>query len=285
MSVCHVLLKEFHSEKQIPYFLDYQKKYTDAPFVVELVKQGEIYRPGRMVRANVLGKYHAEEHGEWKFLMWDTTTNSFKMPMGMMGHRWQAKKGQWNLLLKDGVDGSEIDPALSLVGNNDEVTLVEFLDFGNDKKAMRGVPAKRMKTAKGEILVATIYDLLMGQHGVDRGLSGDYPKSYDDQTSSYTPAWQEKFTGIGRETVIRFAREWGKTAEKTNGKCCVIIGAGIDHWYHNNLIYRAATNALIFAGCVGKNGGGLNHYVGQEKLAPGEPWSAIALLKTASLRL
>ncbi len=27
--------------------------------------------------------------------------------------------------------------------------------------------------------------------------------------------------------------------------------------------------ALMLTGCVGKNGGGLNHYVGQEKLAPG----------------
>ena len=30
----------------------------------------------------------------------------------------------------------------------------------------------------------------------------------------------------------------------------------------------------MFCGCVGVNGGGLAHYVGQEKLAPGEPWSA-----------
>jgi nitrate reductase alpha subunit len=29
----------------------------------------------------------------------------------------------------------------------------------------------------------------------------------------------------------------------------------------------------MFCGCVGKNGGGLNHYVGQEKLAPVESWS------------
>jgi len=36
---------------------------------------------------------------------------------------------------------------------------------------------------------------------------------------------------------------------------------------------------LMFCGCVGKNGGGLAHYVGQEKLAPAEPWGAIAFAK------
>jgi len=59
----------------------------------------------------------------------------------------------------------------------------------------------------------------------------------------------------------------------------VIIGAGINHWYHANLMYRAAIHALMFTGCIGKNGGGLGHYVGQEKLAPGESWASIALAK------
>ncbi len=55
----------------------------------------------------------------------------------------------------------------------------------------------------------------------------------------------------------------------------IIIGAGIHHWYHHNLIYRAGSMALIFTGCIGRNGGGMNHYVGQEKLAPMDSWSSI----------
>ena len=35
----------------------------------------------------------------------------------------------------------------------------------------------------------------------------------------------------------------------------------------------------MLCGCVGVNGGGLAHYVGQEKLAPGESWSAIAFAR------
>jgi len=37
--------------------------------------------------------------------------------------------------------------------------------------------------------------------------------------------------------------------------------------------------ALMLTGCVGKNGGGLNHYVGQEKLAPSDSWGSIAFAK------
>ncbi len=59
----------------------------------------------------------------------------------------------------------------------------------------------------------------------------------------------------------------------------VIIGAGINHWYHSNLIYRSATMALILTGCIGVNGGGMNHYVGQEKLAPVDSWSTIMSAK------
>lgn len=279
MAVNHVILNEFHYKKEVPYFMDYQKKYTDNPFLIEIESKDGGFRAGRFVRAGDLEKYGDEENGDWKFLMWDEESRSPKMPMGAMGQRWQDKKGQWNLLLKDGKDGSEIRPALSFLNDKDQVVNVDVHDYGNERAYKRGVPVKKIKTKKGEILVTTVYDMMMSQFGVNRNLGGDYPESYDDDSQSYTPAWQEKFTGIDKATVIKFAREWCQTAEKTEGKCSVIIGAGIDHWYHNNLIYRAAINALIFTGCVGKNGGGLNHYVGQEKLAPQAPWGSIAFAK------
>ncbi len=78
-----------------------------------------------------------------------------------------------------------------------------------------------------------------------------------------------------QKTVLQFAREWSRTAEVTNGKCMIIIGAGINHWYHGNLMYRAGTMALMLSGCIGVNGGGMNHYVGQEKLAPVDSWGSI----------
>ncbi len=280
MAVTHVILKEFHHEKQTPYFLDYVKKYTDSPYLVELVKDKDNYKPGKLVRANIISKYKDVENGDWKFLNIDEKTGDLAMPKGSVGHRWDKKGGNWNLKLEDAEDNSIYNPALSLIDNNDDVLQVEFTEFGLDKKALRGVPVKYIKTVDGKnIPAATVYDITMGQYGVDRGLGGKYPKDYNDKDAAYTPAWQEIFTGVGGKTVIQFAREWAKTAVATEGKCMIIIGAGINHWYHNNLIYRAGIMTLMLTGCVGKNGGGLNHYVGQEKLAPADSWGAIAFAK------
>ncbi|MBM4169343.1 MAG: nitrate reductase subunit alpha [Ignavibacteria bacterium] len=280
MAVNHLLLREFHHEKQVPYFLDYTKKYTDAPYLVELHEEGKTYEAGQLLRANRLQGYADVEHGDWKFLMWDAESKKPKMPMGSSGFRWGTEKGKWNLELKDGKDGSAIDPILTFLNNSDAAVSVRFDDFGAGSSCFRSVPVKNVTTVDGRsVVVATVYDLLMAQYGVPRGLEGSYPASYDDAHAPYTPAWAEKYTGIGREDVIRFAREWGTTAELTKGKCTIIIGAGINHWYHANLMYRAGIHALMFCGCIGVNGGGLAHYVGQEKLAPGEPWGAIAFAK------
>jgi nitrate reductase alpha subunit len=280
MAVNHVLLTEFHHQRRVPYFLDYAKKYTDSPFLVELEEKDGGWRAGQLLRANRLESYRSEENGDWKFLMWDAAGNRPKMPMGGVGHRWGKEKGKWNLLLQDGADGSAIDPTLSFLDAHDGIAEVRLDNFSEAATVTRGVPFRRIRTADGrEAAVATVYDLLMAQYGVSRGLPGDYPAGYDDAETPYTPAWAEKYTGMGREMLLRFAREWGTTAEKTGGKCLVIIGAGVNHWYHANLMYRAAIHALMFCGCVGVNGGGLAHYVGQEKLAPMESWSAIAFAR------
>src|SRR3989304_2891478 len=79
--------------------------------------------------------------------------------------------------------------------------------------------------------------------------------------------------------MIKLPREWADTAEATKGKCMVIFGAAINHWFHGNLMYRSAIQAQLFTGCNGVNGGGMNHYVGQEKLAPVDSWGTIMAAK------
>jgi len=274
MAVNHVILKEFHADRKVPYFVDYLKRYSDCPFLVEIAKTKRGFEPGRFVRAGSLPAYDGEENAEWKFLVLNSDGTP-KMPQGTIGFRWQKAKGKWNLEMKDGRDGSPIDPLLTLLGHHDEVCEVNFQEFVGGSTVKRGVPIKYLDTDRGRIAVTTVFDLLMAQFGVGRGLAGQYPQGYDEE-SPYTPAWQERLTGIDRKTVIRFARQWAGTAEKTRGQCMIIIGAGINHWYHNNLIYRAGIVGLMLCGCVGRNGGGLNHYVGQEKLAPMAPWAAVA---------
>ncbi len=276
MAANHVILKEFYADRQVPYFSDYLKRYTDSPFLVALEKDGEGYRAGQFLRAGAVSRYRDTENGDWKFLVYDRKSGQPRMPKGAIGHRWAKQEtGHWNMEMKDGTSGEELDPALTLVDSADEVLQVEFADFEAQARSRRGVPVKYLETGKGKVPVTTVFDLMMARFGVSRGLPGDYPAGYDDD-SSYTPAWQEKFTGIDRQTVARFAREFAGTAEKTGGRCTVIIGAGINHWYHNNLMYRAVITGLMLTGSIGRNGGGLAHYVGQEKVAAIAPWSSIA---------
>lgn len=280
MAVTHVILKEFHHEKQTPYFLDYAKQYTDSPYLVQLEKEGEGYKPGRLVRANQVSKFKDVENGDWKFLNIDEDNGKLVIPKGSVGHRWDKKQGNWNMKFENGFDNSPYNPTLTFLNKNDDIFQVNFTDYSFKAQHQRGVPVRYIETTDGKkIAVTTVYDLIMAQYGIDRGLGGDWPQDYNDKDGNYTPSWQEIFTGVDAKTVIQFAREWANTAIATEGKCMIIIGAGINHWYHNNLIYRAGIMALMLTGCVGKNGGGLNHYVGQEKLAPMDSWSTIAFAK------
>lgn len=279
MSVGHVILQEFYLQRQVPYFINYLKKNSDTPFLVVLEKnsKGQL-EAGRLLRASEIAETKNQENAEWKFFVFDKKSGKLRMPKGCVGHRWQEKKGEWNLKLEDSITGEEIDPLLFLSEKEDQSLPVTFTDFsdGTDKPVTRSIPVRIVETIKGPVPVTTGLELLFGQYGVNRSSEGDLTKHYDDETRPYTPAWQEKFTGIKSSVVIAFAREWAGTAEKSEGCCSIIIGAGANHWYHNNLIYRACIVPLILCGCVGRNGGGWNHYVGQEKLVPAASWAPIA---------
>ncbi len=277
MAVNHVLLKENYVDRQVPYFTDYLKRYTDMPFLVEITTDEEGHnRPGRYLRANTLEPYQQVENGDWKLAIWDQASGQPRMPKGTIGFRWAQKETErWNLEMKDGLTDEALEPELTFIEKHDTQMEIVFDDFAENSPVCRFVPLRQVQTSQGPVWVTTVFDLIMAQFGVNRGLGGEYPTSYNDPLP-YTPAWQEQFTGIHRDTLIRFAREWAENGEKTNGKNMVIIGAGVNHWYHNNLLYRSAIVALMLTGSVGVNGGGLAHYVGQEKLVGQASWSAIA---------
>jgi nitrate reductase alpha subunit len=273
LAVDHVIMQEYYVERQVPDFVTYQKRYTDMPFLVE-IKDG---RPFRCLRANRLAAYEDVENGDWKLLIWDTISDQPRTPRGTIGYRWANQdKGRWNLELKEGQTGEEIDPDLSFRERHEEILQVAFDDLAGGKVLKRGVPVRYVETVDGRVAISTVFDLMMAHFGVGRDLDGDYPTGYDDEDSPFTPAWQEKYSGIHRETVVRFARQWAENAEKTGGKNLLIIGNGANQWYHTNLIYRAAIAALLLTGSVGGNGRGMAHYVGQEKVAPLAAWSTIS---------
>jgi nitrate reductase alpha subunit len=286
MAFGHVILNEFHVKSQTPYFLDYGRKYTDFPFLVRLKRQGDRYVPERFVRASDFdGKLGENNNPDWKTVAIDETTGDVVCPQGSIGFRW-GEDGKWNLQEKAS-DGRATKLALTLVGRSDGVAAVDFPYFGgrahehfvktdHAQVLTRNVPIKRLQLAEGETLVASVYDLFLANYGIDRGLGGEnVAKSYDDDVP-YTPAWAEKVTGVKRHDIALVAREFADNAAKTNGKSMVILGAGINHWYHMDMIYRGIISMLTMCGCVGQSGGGWAHYVGQEKLRPQPGWTALA---------
>ena len=270
MGVNHVLMKEFYFEREVPYFAEYAKKYTDLPFLVKLKKDGDVYVPDRFLRASEIERGKSIENSDWVLCVFDKDGN-VRIPNGSIGFRWASNGGKWNLEMKDAVDEGDIDVTLTVDG---DPVMVRFFyeDYG---ESIRGVPARAVRTVDGEAVVTTVFELLASHLGISRDLPGDYPEDYSDPRP-FTPAWQEKYSGIGRDTVTKIAREWGENGEKTEGRNLVIIGPGLNHWFHNDLNYRAVITALILTGSVGKNGGGLAHYVGQEKVAPVASWASVA---------
>ncbi|QHM70982.1 Respiratory nitrate reductase 2 alpha chain [Mixta intestinalis] len=124
--------------------------------------------------------------------------------------------------------------------------------------------------------VVTVYDLLLANYGLDRGLDdANCAQSYDE-IKAYTPAWAEQISGVPRKNLEQIAREFADTAHKTHGRSMIIVGAGLNHWYHMDMNYRGLINMLVFCGCVGQTGGGWAHYVGQEKLRPQTGWMPLA---------
>ncbi len=286
MAFGHVILNEFHVKSQTPYFLDYGRKYTDFPFLVRLKKQGDRFVPERFLRASDFdGKLGESNNPDWKTVAIDETTGNVVCPQGSIGFRW-GEEGKWNLQEKAS-DGRDTKLALTLVGRNDGVAAVDFPYFGgraheyfvktdHAQVLTRNVPIKRLQLAEGETLVASVYDLFLANYGIDRGLGGEnVAKSYDDDVP-YTPAWAERVTGVKRHDIALVAREFADNAAKTQGKSMVILGAGINHWYHMDMIYRGIISMLTMCGCVGQSGGGWAHYVGQEKLRPQPGWTALA---------
>jgi nitrate reductase alpha subunit len=270
MAMGHVILKEFYVEREVPYFQDYVRRFTDLPLLVTLREREGAYVPDRFLRADDVGE--GGENGEWKTVVLDSATGKPAVPNGSVGFRYGEEGiGKWNL------DLSGIEPVLTLYGRHDDLVPIDLPRFdagateGGDI-VHRGIPVLRI----GGQLVTTVFDLTLAQYGVGRkSLPGDWPKDYDDP-QPYTPAWQEEITSVDAHLAATIAREFARNAELTRGRSMICMGAGTNHWYHSDQIYRTFLSLLLLCGCEGVNGGGWAHYVGQEKVRPLTGWQTVA---------
>ncbi len=286
MAMGHVILKEYHVDREVPYFRDYARRYTDMPMLVKLVEQDGRLVPERFLRASDFdGGLGEANNPDWKTVAVDEETGRIVVPTGSVGFRW-GESGKWNIEEKAS-GGEPTRLRLSLADDHDDLADVAFPYFGNlqhehfthtDHASVleRRVPVKRLALPGGEALVATVHDLFLANYGVDRGFGGGNVAAGFDDDTPYTPAWAERITGVSRDKIIQVAREFATNAEKTGGRSMIIIGAAMNHWYHADMNYRGVINMLVMCGCVGQSGGGWSHYVGQEKLRPQAGWAPLA---------
>ncbi|MFI9009896.1 nitrate reductase subunit alpha [Actinosynnema sp. NPDC053489] len=266
MAMGHVVLREFFVDRRVPYFTDYVKRFTDLPFLVRLEDRAGAFVPGKFLTAADLDGHADVEHAAFKTVLLDARSGEPVVPGGSLGFRYgESGAGRWNL------DLGEVDPLLSVAGG--EAVEVELPRFDVTGVVRRGVPVRRV----GGHLVTTVFDLLLAQYGVGRpGLPGVWPTGYDDPGEPCTPAWQEAITGVPAEAAARIGREFAANAEETRGRSMIIMGAGANHWFHSDTIYRAFLTLTTLTGCQGVNGGGWAHYVGQEKCRPVTGWTQLA---------
>ncbi|EAY1691360.1 nitrate reductase subunit alpha [Salmonella enterica] len=286
MAMGHVILKEFHLDNPSDYFLNYCRRYTDMPMLVLLDERADgSYVPGRMMRASDLVDGLGEANNpEWKTVALNST-GELVAPNGSIGFRW-GEKGKWNL--EPVAAGVETELSLSLLGQHDDVAGVAFPYFGGNENPhfrsvrqepvlVRQLPVKCLDLADGsERMVVSVYDLVLANYGLDRGLDDCHSANNYNDVKAYTPVWGEQITGVPRRHIETIAREFAETAHKTHGRSMIILGAGVNHWYHMDMNYRGMINMLVFCGCVGQTGGGWAHYVGQEKLRPQTGWLPLA---------
>ena len=278
MAMGHVMLKEFFVDRQVPYFSGYVRRYTDLPFLVRLEEHagGGLVPTKFLMAADLPDKAHIPD-AAFKTVLLDSATGAPVVPNGSIGYRYgEAGKGKWNLDLEG------VDPALSLLeesvsGQPPESAEIRMPCFeapsGEGSIVTRGVPVRRVAGH----LVTTVFDLMLAQYGVGRpGLPGDWATDYDDASTPYTPAWQEEITSVPAAACIRVAREFARNAEESKGRSMIIMGAGICQWFHGDATYRAVLSLVMLTGCMGRNGGGWAHYVGQEKTRPITGWISLA---------
>ncbi|EJA1221954.1 nitrate reductase Z subunit alpha, partial [Escherichia coli] len=286
MAMGHVILKEFHLDNPSDYFINYCRRYSDMPMLVMLEPRDDgSYVPGRMIRASDLVDGLGESNNpQWKTVAVNTA-GELVVPNGSIGFRW-GEKGKWNL--ESIAAGTETELSLTLLGQHDAVAGVAFPYFGgienphfrsvkHNPVLVRQLPVKNLTLVDGNTCpVVSVYDLVLANYGLDRGLEDENSAKDYAEIKPYTPAWGEQITGVPRQYIESIAREFADTAHKTHGRSMIILGAGVNHWYHMDMNYRGMINMLIFCGCVGQSGGGWAHYVGQEKLRPQTGWLPLA---------
>lgn len=285
MAMGHVILSKFHVGEKEPFFLDYMRRFTDAPFLITLDDRGDgTYTPGKFLTAsNVSDPALKNSPNATHRLLMMQKDGTIVDPGGTLADRYgEEGVGKWNLNLDN------VDPIMSVAeaGAEESVELLlprfDLADYKGNKEGSvgagivhRGVPIMHYDGH----LVTTVFDVMLAHYGVNReelNLPGSWPKDFNDPDEVGTPAWQEELTGVPAAQAIRIATEFARNAIDSKGRSQIIMGAGVNHYFHADSTYRTFLALTSMCGTQGVNGGGWAHYVGQEKLRAMNGWAQYA---------
>ena len=136
LAMTHVIFKEFHLDREVPYFTSYAKKTTDLRASCACASATAPYVADRFLRASDLGESRRTPTGRPSCSTRSRGRPRCRTvrsdPLGRRGN------GKWNLEL------DEIDPALTLLGHHDELVEIDLPRFDVEGAGggvlRRGVP-------------------------------------------------------------------------------------------------------------------------------------------------
>ena len=99
MAVNHVILKEYYVDRQVPYFIDYLKRYTDLPFLVELEPRWErLSRRGGCCAPSAWRATRTSKTATGRCWYSTPRAASRACPRARSAYRWGSERqGKWNL--------------------------------------------------------------------------------------------------------------------------------------------------------------------------------------------
>ena len=283
LAMGHVILKEYYFERKRPISTDYAGATPTCQCWCAWSHKGETIVPERLCeRKNSTATGQANNAGveNGRIRPWTISRSCRSAPSASAGGR--RANGTWKP--SEGFGGAR-EAQVSLEATI-QIARVSFPYFGgvatNGFKPTdhadvltRNVPVRTSDAKDGDNA---------GHHGVRPAVRqlrrGPWPgwrqrRERYDEDKPYTPAWQEP-SPVCRASTSSCRARVCQNAEKTQGRSMVILGAGLNHWYHMDMAYRGIINMLVICGCIGQSGGGWSHYVGQEKLRPQTGWAPIA---------
>ena len=275
MAMGHVVLKEFFVDRETPYFTEYVKTYTDLPYLVKLdeAADGQLHRgqvpdclrprrdqrrPRRTPPSRPSSSTRAPANPSCPTARWATATATPGSASGTSSSATSTRSSRCSTARRR--------PCWSGCRASTPPTA--------PPPTCRAASRSAASTATWSRPSSTCCSRSTASAAT--GCRGSGPPGYDDAESPYTPAWQEAITGVPASTAARIGREFAANAEESKGRSMIVMGAGTNHWFHSDTIYRAFLTLTNLTGCQGVNGGGWAHYVGQEKVRPITGYTQIA---------